>query len=126
MIGNALGTRIAALREARGMTGEELGAALGLTRSQISKIEHGTRRLDVSEIAEIADVFEVTLAEVLGVERSGSLALAARVMTVPSADGTLPARRRMRQLLEAEASLAAATGLRASRLTASGRGRARG
>jgi Zn-dependent peptidase ImmA (M78 family)/transcriptional regulator with XRE-family HTH domain len=121
MTGNELGARIAALREARGMTGEELGAALGLSRSQISKIEHGTRRLDVSEIAQIADVFEVTLAEVLGVERSGSLALAARVMTAPPADGTLPARRRMRQLLEAEASLAAATGLRASRLTASGR-----
>jgi hypothetical protein len=41
---------------------------------------------------------------VLGVERSGSLALAARVMAAPPADGTLPARRRMRQLLEAEAS----------------------
>src|SRR5271156_2027702 len=76
---NGLGARIAALREARGMTGEELGSAIGLSRSQISKIEHGTRRLDVSEIAEIADVFEVTLGEVLGVERSGSLALAARV-----------------------------------------------
>jgi Zn-dependent peptidase ImmA (M78 family) len=58
---------------------------------------------------------------VLGVERSGSLALAARVMAAPQADETLPSRRRMRQLLEAEANLASAVGLRESRPTASGR-----
>jgi Zn-dependent peptidase ImmA (M78 family)/transcriptional regulator with XRE-family HTH domain len=114
-----IGTRIAALREARGMTGEELGAALGLSRSQVSKIEHGQRRLDVSEVAAVADVLEVSLAEVLGVVRSGSLALAARVMTAPHADDSLPSRRRMRQLLETEANLSAATGLRESRPTPS-------
>src|SRR5260370_8875039 len=117
---NELGARIAALREARGMTGQELGAALGLSRSQVSKVEHGTRRLDISEVAAIADALEASLAEVLGVERSGSLALAARVMTAPQADDTLPSRRRLRQMLEAEASLAAATGLRESRPTQSG------
>jgi len=62
---NRLGVRIAALREARGMTGEELGAALGLSRSQVSKVEHGTRRLDVSEVAAVADALDVSLAEVL-------------------------------------------------------------
>ncbi len=117
---NELGARIAALREARGMTGEELGAALGLSRSQVSKVEHGTRRLDISEVAAIADALEASLAEVLGVERSGSLALAARVMAAPQADDTLPSRRRLRQLLEAEANLATATGLRESRPTQSG------
>jgi len=115
-----LGARIAALRETRGMTGEELGAALGLSRSQVSKVEHGTRRLDVSEVAAIADALEASLAEVLGVERSGSLALAARVMAAPQADDTLPSRRRLRQLLEAEASLATSTGLRESRPTQPG------
>lgn len=117
---NELGARIAALREARGMTGQELGTALGLSRSQVSKVEHGTRRLDISEVAAIADALEASLAEVLGVERSGSLALAARVMTAPQTDDTLPSRRRLRQMLEAEASLAAATGLRESRPTQSG------
>jgi len=117
---NELGARIAALREARGMTGEELGAALDLSRSQVSKVEHGTRRLDISEVAAIADALEASLAEVLGVERSGSLALAARVMAAPQADDTLPSRRRLRQLLEAEANLATATGLRESRPTQSG------
>ncbi|HVB43099.1 MAG TPA: ImmA/IrrE family metallo-endopeptidase [Streptosporangiaceae bacterium] len=117
---NRLGVRIAALREARGMTGEELGAALGLSRSQVSKVEHGTRRLDVSEVAAVADALDVSLAEVLGVERSGSLALAARVMTAPQSDDTLPSRRRLRQLLEADASLVSATGLREGRPTQSG------
>lgn len=116
----ALGARIAALREARGMTGQELGDALGFSRSQVSKIEHGTRRLEVSELAVIADALEVSLAEVLGVEPSTSLALAARVMAVPHPDDTMPSRRRMRQLLEAEATLVSATGLAESRPTPSG------
>lgn len=116
-----LGARVAALREARGMTGQELGDALGLSRSQVSKIEHGARRLEVSELAEIADTFEVSLAELLGTERSTSLALAARIMAAPDADETLPSRRRMRQLLEADATLANATGLQESRPTPSGR-----
>jgi Zn-dependent peptidase ImmA (M78 family)/transcriptional regulator with XRE-family HTH domain len=115
-----MGARIAALRDARGMTGEQLGHALGLSRSQVSKIEHGTRRLDVSEVAVIADALEVGLADVLGVQRSGSLALAARIMAAPASDDTLPSRRRLRQLLEAEATLGSATGLRQNRPTASG------
>jgi Zn-dependent peptidase ImmA (M78 family)/transcriptional regulator with XRE-family HTH domain len=115
-----LGARIAALREARGMTGEELGTALGLSRSQVSKVEHGTRRLDVSEVAAVADALGVSLAEVLGVERSGSLALAARVMVAPKSDETQASRRRMRQLLEAEASLVNSSGLRESSPTQSG------
>lgn len=116
-----LGARVASLREARGMTGQELGDALGLSRSQVSKIEHGSRRLEVSELAEIADVLAVSLPELLGTERSTSLALAARVMDAPEASETLPSRRRMRQLLEAEATLTSATGLQESRPTPSGR-----
>lgn len=115
-----LGARIAGLREARGMTGQGLGDVLGLSRSQVSKIEHGTRRLEVSELAAIADALEVSLAELLGIERSTSLGLAARVMAAPQGDDTLPSRRRMRQLLEAEATLADATGLPEGRPTPSG------
>lgn len=116
-----LGARIAALRETHGMTGQELGELLGLSRSQVSKIEHGVRRLEVSELAMVADALEVSLGEVLGVERSGSLALAARVMAAPEAGDTMPSRRRMRQLLEVEATLASTTGLREGRPTPSGR-----
>jgi Zn-dependent peptidase ImmA (M78 family) len=94
------------------MTGTELGEVLGLTKSQVSKIENGTRKLDVGELAVVAEVLGVTLAEVLGVNRKGPLALAARVMSAPAKDETSAARRRVRQVLETEAALADATGLR--------------
>jgi transcriptional regulator with XRE-family HTH domain len=116
----SVGARIAALRAARGMTGDRLGALIGLTKSQISKIENGTRNLDVSEVALVADALGVTLAEVLGVERKGSLALAARVMAEPVQDEALPARRRVRQVLEAESALADAIGLLPARPSESG------
>src|SRR5262245_60690810 len=111
MAEQSIGARIAALRGARGMTGEHLGSLLGLTKSQISKIESGARKLDVSEVALVADALGVTLAEVLGVERKGSLALAARVMSEPAQEEALPARRRVRQVLEVEAALTDAVGL---------------
>jgi Zn-dependent peptidase ImmA (M78 family)/transcriptional regulator with XRE-family HTH domain len=116
----SVGERIAALRAVRGLTGEQLGRALGLTKSQVSKVENGTRKLDVSEVALVADVLGVTLAEVLGVERKGSLALAARVMTAPGQDQTAPARRRVRQVLEAEAALGDAVGLLPARPSSAG------
>lgn len=112
--------RHTALRAVRGLTGEQLGRALGLTKSQVSKVENGTRKLDVSEVALVADALGVTLAEVLGVERKGSLALAARVMTVPEQDQTAPARRRVRQVLEAEAALGDAIGLLPARPSSAG------
>jgi Zn-dependent peptidase ImmA (M78 family) len=91
-----------------------------LTKSQVSKIENGTRKLDVSEVAMVAEALGVTLAEVLGVERKGSLALAGRVMMAPGQDQTAPARRRMRQVLEAEAALTDAVGLLPARPSAAG------
>ncbi|MGH3450386.1 MAG: helix-turn-helix domain-containing protein [Haloechinothrix sp.] len=117
---NSVGERIAALRAVRGLTGEQLGRSLGLTKSQVSKIENGTRKLDVSEVALVADVLGVTLAEVLGIERKGSLALAARVMMAPGQDETAPARRRVRQVLEAEAALTDAVGLLPARPSTAG------
>src|SRR5258708_1406499 len=116
----SVGERIAALRAVRGLTGEQLGHALGLTKSQVSKIENGTRKLDISEVALVADALGVTLAEVLGVERKGGLALAARVMAAPGQDETASARRRVRQVLEAEAALGDAVGLLPARPSAAG------
>ncbi|MFI5492904.1 helix-turn-helix domain-containing protein [Actinoplanes sp. NPDC051859] len=120
MVAQEVGVRIAELRAAKGMTGSQLGAALGLTKSQMSKIENGSRKLDIGELAVVADVLEVTLAEVLGVNRMGPLALAARVMTAPATDETARARRRVRQVLETEAALADATGLRPLEPSAAG------
>jgi Zn-dependent peptidase ImmA (M78 family)/transcriptional regulator with XRE-family HTH domain len=116
----SVGERIAALRAVRGLTGEQLGHVLGLTKSQVSKIENGTRKLDISEVALVADALGVTLAEVLGVERKGGLALAARVMAAPGQDETASARRRVRQVLEAEAALGDAVGLLPARPSAAG------
>ncbi len=111
---------MAKLREARGLTGSQLGTVLGLTKSQVSKIESGARRLDVSELAEMADVLEVSLGELLGSPRSRSLALAARVMTQPSDGADLVARRRLRQILEADSVLSDTCGLRPAKPSAAG------
>jgi Zn-dependent peptidase ImmA (M78 family) len=62
----------------------------------------------------------VAAREVLGVERKGSLALAGRVMTVPGQDEATPARRRVRQILEAEAALTDAVGLLPARPSTAG------
>lgn len=120
MTGHSVGARISALRQAQGMTGTALGEALGLTKSQVSKIENGTRKLDVSELAVVAEILGATLPELLGVNRRGPLALAARVMIAPAKDDTAPARRRVRQVLEAEAVLTDATGLRPLQRSAAG------
>lgn len=112
MSGIEIGKRISKLREAQGMKGEQFGLVLGLSKSQVSKIENGTRKLDVSEVALVADALGVTLAELLGVERTSSLALAARVMATPDAEAALTPRQRMRQMLEADAALTDAVGLR--------------
>lgn len=116
-----VGARIAKFRQAAALTGEQLGAAVGLTKSQVSKVESGVRGLDVSEVAAVADALGVTLADLLGVERSASLALAVRVMAAPSPAEAAPARRRLRQLLEADATLADSGGLRQGAPNSAGR-----
>lgn len=121
MMGEGVGARIAELRRAKNMTGTALGEALGLTKSQVSKIENGSRKLDVGELAVVADVLGATLPELLGISRKGPLALAARVMSAPAKDETAPARRRARQVLETEAALADATGLRPLAISTAGR-----
>jgi transcriptional regulator with XRE-family HTH domain len=49
-----LGQRVAQAREDAGMTQEELGRAVGLDRSAISRLEQGGRKLNVPELVEIA------------------------------------------------------------------------
>jgi Zn-dependent peptidase ImmA (M78 family)/transcriptional regulator with XRE-family HTH domain len=121
MIGDGVGARIAALRRAKNMTGTALGDALGLTKSQVSKVENGSRKLDVGELAVVADLLGATLPELLGISRNGPLTLAARVMSAPAEDETGTARRRARQVLETEAALADATGLQPLVMSAAGR-----
>lgn len=115
-----LGARIAKLRHAQGLTGSAFADRLGLTKSQVSKIESGARRVDVSELAVMADVLGVSLGELLGTARRRSLALAARVMTAPADGADGAARRRLRQLLEADSVLADSIGVRPGGLSSAG------
>ena len=105
-----IGRRIKLFRRQRGLTGEELGQAVGLRKDQISRIESGERQIEVTEAALIAEALEVTIGDLLGNKPSKSLALAARVMA-PLADGeAAPAQLRVRQILEVDSVLANATG----------------
>jgi transcriptional regulator with XRE-family HTH domain len=50
-----LGTVLTRVREAAGVKQAELAARLGVPPSYLSKIENGTRRLDVIELIRIAE-----------------------------------------------------------------------
>src|SRR5215470_19505657 len=68
-----VGARVAQARRRAGMTGSQLGAAVGLRKDQISKIESGKRRLDIGELPDIAAALGVTVRYLL-----------ARISTQPS------------------------------------------
>jgi Zn-dependent peptidase ImmA (M78 family)/transcriptional regulator with XRE-family HTH domain len=107
-----IGRRIRSFREQQGMTGTQLGAAVDLRKDQISRIESGDRQLEVTEAALIADALGVTLGDLLGRERSKSLALAARVMAPLENGQAEAAQRRVHQLLELDAILVDSMGSR--------------
>ena len=66
----AVGLRVRALREARGLSQQQLGqklAALGYPMEQptVYKLEKGTRPIRVNEIEAVATIFGVDIAELL-------------------------------------------------------------
>lgn len=61
-----VGERIAMFRSLSGLTQEELGLAIGLDQSSVSKIELGIRRLDVIEAIAIAHALDISLSEIIG------------------------------------------------------------
>lgn len=64
----ALGQRVADLRQARGMTQSELAQALGLRQQVVATYELATRRLPASLLVPIAELFGVTIEELLGTQ----------------------------------------------------------
>ena len=74
-----IGARLAAARRGAGMTGTRLGQHLGLRKDQVSKIESGKRRLDVSELARAAGALGVSVGHLLGEPERPGLAVAARL-----------------------------------------------
>lgn len=53
--------RLKQLRESAGMTQNELGSKLGITRNAISGYESGTREPDIEKLVLLSDVFDCTL-----------------------------------------------------------------
>jgi transcriptional regulator with XRE-family HTH domain len=60
-----LGRVLVRARERTGLRQNELSARLGMPASYLSKIEKGTRRLDVIELVRICEAMEVDPAEIL-------------------------------------------------------------
>ena len=60
-----LGQVLVATRERAGLKQSDVAAKLGLPASYLSKIENGSRRLDVIELLQIAEAMGVDAAEVV-------------------------------------------------------------
>lgn len=115
-----VGTRIAQARTTRGLTGTELGELVGLRKDQISKIESGRRRVDVSELPKFASALGVTIRQLLGQTERPALAIAARLAMDAAPTATAPARRRARQLLELDDLLTQVGGMAPARSSVAG------
>ena len=63
-----VGRRIRQLRTDRGLTLDDLGAALNRAASQVSVIENGKRELKLSELQKLARIFDVTVDDLLNAE----------------------------------------------------------
>jgi transcriptional regulator with XRE-family HTH domain len=73
-----LGKRIREERERRGYpNAKDFARALGIDASQLSRLEHGLRRIDSVLLRRIADVLDVRL-EILMPRSEGAVALARR------------------------------------------------
>lgn len=60
-----LGEVLTRIREREGLKQSDVAARLGLPASYLSKVENGTRRLDVIELIRIAEALEVDAADVI-------------------------------------------------------------
>lgn len=62
----ALGAHISVLRKEQGMTQAELARALGVSQQTVFAYELGDRRVSVLIVAKLANIFGVTVEELLG------------------------------------------------------------
>ncbi|MDZ7914807.1 MAG: XRE family transcriptional regulator [Rhodococcus sp. (in: high G+C Gram-positive bacteria)] len=88
---NWIGRRIARLRRERGWTLAAVGQRIGLSATQLSRIESGGRQSSVGTLIELARVFEVTLSELVAEESPREFHVVRSHDHVPheSANGTM-------------------------------------
>ncbi len=65
-INKALGARIRGIRKKQGLTTQQLANRVGVTQSQISQVETGRSAGSVITLYKVAQVFEMSLSEILG------------------------------------------------------------
>lgn len=65
----AVGQRVGQIRREQGWTQERLAEAIGLQSISLSRLENGSRALSLSTLGRIADALEVSLGDLLDVER---------------------------------------------------------
>lgn len=66
---NLFGQRIRELRTKRGLSQEKLAELTGFHRTYIGMIERGERNLSLSNVATLADFFELSVSELLDFKR---------------------------------------------------------
>ena len=69
-----IGRQISSLRKKKGMTQMELADALGISYQAVSNWERGNTMPDISKLPELAEIFGVSIEEILCDERKGKLA----------------------------------------------------
>lgn len=86
-----IGQRIGHLRRERGWTLAVLGQKVGLSSTQLSRIESGTRRSSVGTLIEVARAYGITLSELVADEPAAAFSLVRAADRIPreSANGVL-------------------------------------
>ena len=79
-----IGRRVRQLRTERGMTLDDLGAAIGRAASQVSVIENGKREPKLSELQRLARALGVTIDQLISTEAPTGRAALASLQTAPT------------------------------------------
>jgi len=64
-----IGKKIQSIRKRRGLTQNELGGKIGLTREAIASYETGRTQLMITTLMDMASILHVSVNEILGLER---------------------------------------------------------
>jgi len=67
-----IGKKIQAVRKRRGLTQNELGEKLGLTREAIASYETGRTQLLITTLLDMSSVLRVSVSEILNLERQNT------------------------------------------------------